>query len=215
MPNWPIRDAPRLPCSRHRRRACRGKPWCRNGRSCRAPRPGLRGLMPTPLSEKVSVLASGSIAIVDRERSAVLDQFGLGDRLVAQLLAGVGGVGDEFADEDVAVGIDRMHHEMQQARNVGLEALGPGFGGRGAGVGGQCSGLARRVAEPRIAGGRLRYRRLAARIQDLPGPLQSATDVATSLRVYESHSAGTFKACASLAIVSEVPLRRPFSRSDR
>ena len=93
--------------------------------------------MPTPLSEKVSVFASGSTRDRDRERRAVLDQFGLGDRLVAQLLAGVGGVGDEFADEDFPVGIDRMHHQVQQARNVGLEALGrggfPGLG-RGAAV---------------------------------------------------------------------------------
>ena len=61
---------------------------------------------------------------LDRERRAVLDQLRLGDRLVSQFLAGVGGVGDELADENLAVGIDRMDHQMQQARNVGLEALG-------------------------------------------------------------------------------------------
>jgi hypothetical protein len=33
--------------------------------------------------------------------------------------------------------------------------------------------------------------------------------------IYESHSTGTFKACASFAMVSGVPVRRPFSRSDR
>ena len=33
--------------------------------------------------------------------------------------------------------------------------------------------------------------------------------------VYESHSTGTFKACASFAMVSGVPVRRPLSRSDR
>ena len=75
---------------------------------------------------------------LDRERSAVLDELRLGDRLVAQLLAGVGGVGDEFADEDLAVGIDRVHHQMQKARNVGFEALSAGgFVRRGLGVGGQ------------------------------------------------------------------------------
>ena len=74
---------------------------------------------------------------LDRERRAVLDQFRLGDRFVAQLLAGVGRVGDELADENLPVGIDRMDHEVQQARNVGLEALGRGFAGRGLGVGGQ------------------------------------------------------------------------------
>ena len=128
----------RPPCSRLRRPACRGRPWCRSGRWCRARSVRSSRVMPTPLSETVSVLASGIDRDLDRERRAVLDQFGPGDRLVAQLLAGVGGVGDELADENLAVGIDRMDHEMQQARNVGLEALrGRGFAGRGLGVGGQ------------------------------------------------------------------------------
>ena len=61
---------------------------------------------------------------LDAERSARLDQLRLGDRLVAQLLAGVGGVGDEFADEDVAVRIDRMDHQLQKARDIRLEILG-------------------------------------------------------------------------------------------
>ena len=79
---------------------------------------------------------------LDRERGAVLDQFRLGDRFVAQLLAGVGRIGDELADENLPVGIDRMDHEMQQARNVGLEALrAGGFAGRGLGVGGQVNPL--------------------------------------------------------------------------
>ena len=74
----------------------------------------------------------------DGEGAAALDQLGPGERLVAQLLAGVGGVGDELADKDLAVGIDRMNHQMQQARNVGLEALRfRGFVRRGLGVGGQ------------------------------------------------------------------------------
>ena len=75
---------------------------------------------------------------LDRERRAVLDELRLGDRFVAELLAGVGRVGDELADENLPVGIDRMDHEVQQARNVGLEALrAGGFAGRGLGVGGQ------------------------------------------------------------------------------
>ena len=77
----------------------------------------------------------------DDERPA-LGQFGPGDRLVAQLLAGVGGVGDELADKNFPVGIDRMDHQMQQARDVGLEALRLGcFGRRGLGVGGQMGPL--------------------------------------------------------------------------
>ena len=43
----------------------------------------------------------------------------------AQPFAGVGGVGDQLAEKDVAVRIDRMHHEVQEFRDLGLEA--PGF----------------------------------------------------------------------------------------
>ena len=94
--------------------------------------------MPTPLSEKVERLGVGIEGDGDGERRAVGDQVRPGDRLVAQLLAGVGGVGDELADENVAVGIDRMDHQMQKPRNVGLEALRRcSFGRRGLGVGGQ------------------------------------------------------------------------------
>ena len=91
--------------------------------------------MPTPLSEKVSVFFSGSTAMVIANGPPPSISSGAGERLVTQLLAGVGGVGDEFADEDVAVGIDRMHHQVQQPRNVGLETL--GLGG-GVGLGGVC-----------------------------------------------------------------------------
>ena len=74
----------------------------------------------------------------DREGAAALDQLRFGDRLVAELLAGVCGIGDELADKNLTVGIDRMNHQMQQARNVGLEALRfRGFARRGVGVGGQ------------------------------------------------------------------------------
>ena len=117
----------------------------------------------------------------DRERRAVLDQFRLGDRFVAQLLAGVGGVGDELADENLPVGIDRMDHEMQQARNVGLEALGAGgFAGRGLGVGGQGKPLEecwnvefrpKRRGEPHIGP---RTRRCKPEIRRLRGRILSA-----------------------------------------
>ena len=63
---------------------------------------------------------------VERERDArlrvVAEQCRLGDRLVAQLLAGIGGVRDQLAQEDVLVGIDRMHHQVQQLGDVGLES---------------------------------------------------------------------------------------------
>ena len=104
---------------------------------------------------------------LDRERRAVLDQFRLGDRFVAQLLAGVGRIGNELADENLPVGIDRMDHELQQARNVGLEALGRGFAGRGLGVGGQ-GGTSRRMLDmemPAETARRTGYRGGAALMQ--------------------------------------------------
>ena len=79
--------------------------------------------MPTPLSAKVSVLASGSSGDLNGERRAVGDKLRIGEQFVAQLLASVGGVGDEFADEDVALGIDGMHHQVQEPRNVGFKTL--------------------------------------------------------------------------------------------
>ena len=83
-------------------------------------------LMPMPLSAKVSVLASASTAMVMAKGAPSAIKFGLGQRFVAQLLAGVGGVGDQFAHENIAVRIDRMHHQVQQARNVGFKTLGLG-----------------------------------------------------------------------------------------
>ena len=77
--------------------------------------------MPMPLSSTVRLALSASSVIVMRGSRIVGQQRRLGDRLVAQLLAGVGGVGDQLAQENVLVGIDRVHHQMQQPRNVGLE----------------------------------------------------------------------------------------------
>ncbi len=72
--------------------------------------------------------------ILDGERSRVLveaDRYlegrrrerRVGQRLIAQLLAGVGGVRQKFAQKNIAVGIDRMHHEMEQPRDICLKGL--------------------------------------------------------------------------------------------
>src|SRR5256885_15931295 len=47
----------------------------------------------------------------------------IGDRLVTQLLASVGGVGKEFAKKNIPIGIDRMHHQVQQFSNICLKSL--------------------------------------------------------------------------------------------
>ena len=67
----------------------------------------------------------------DLGRLAVRDQFGRGDRLVAQLVAGVRRVRNQLAQEDVGLRIDRVHHQVQKFGNFGLERLGFGGGGRG------------------------------------------------------------------------------------
>ena len=55
---------------------------------------------------------------------AIFDQRGVGDRLIAQLVARIGSVGDQLAQEDVGFRIDRMHHQVQQFGNLGLKGLG-------------------------------------------------------------------------------------------
>ena len=92
-------------------------------------------LMPMPLSSTVRTARLGVDPDGDAGLGVVAEKLGLGDGLVAQPLAGIGGVGDQLAEEHVLVGIDRVHHEVQQARNVGFErpAFRLGFGGSGHG----------------------------------------------------------------------------------
>ena len=45
---------------------------------------------------------------------------------IAQLVEGIGGIGDQLAQEHVAVGIDRVHHEVQKPGDFGLEGMGLG-----------------------------------------------------------------------------------------
>ena len=63
----------------------------------------------------------------DVGRRAVGDQLGGGDRLIAQLVAGIRRVRNQFAQENVGFRIDRVHHQMQEFGDLGLERL--GFGG--------------------------------------------------------------------------------------
>ena len=136
MPNWPISDSASCFTSSA---ASRSRKALVPERAI-VPRPDARSsrLMPMPLSETVTVLASCSSAMVMAKGAPSATSDRRGDRFVAQLLAGVGGVRDELADEDLAVGIDRVNHEMQEARNVGLEALRRcGLAGRGRCVGSQ------------------------------------------------------------------------------
>ena len=59
----------------------------------------------------------------DARTRIVGQKFRCSDRFVAQLFAGIGGVGYQLPQEDILVGIDGMHHEVQQARDIGLKNM--------------------------------------------------------------------------------------------
>ena len=85
--------------------------------------------MPMPLS---AIVSAGRLVGDDADDEPVVaGELGPRDRLVAELVAGIGGVGDQLAQEDLAVGVDRVHHQVEEARDLGLEGvhLGCGFGG--------------------------------------------------------------------------------------
>ena len=81
-------------------------------------------LMPMPLSR----MLQGALGLVrldpDGEVGVAGQQFRLAQRLEAQLVVGVGGVGDQLAQEDFAVAVQRMDHELQQLTHLGLETQG-------------------------------------------------------------------------------------------
>ena len=58
------------------------------------------------------------------QRIAAFQQLRLGQRFEAQLVGGIRGVGDQFAQEDFLVGIQGVDHEVQQLLDLGLEAQG-------------------------------------------------------------------------------------------
>src|SRR5262249_14537543 len=55
-------------------------------------------------------------------RILVLPQSWLGERLEAQPVDGVGGVGDQLAQEDLLVAVQRVDHQVQDLNDLGLEA---------------------------------------------------------------------------------------------
>jgi hypothetical protein len=55
------------------------------------------------------------------EVGRVFVQGAVVQRLEAQLVAGVGGVGDQLAQEDLLVGVQRVGDEVQQLGDFGLE----------------------------------------------------------------------------------------------
>src|SRR5690606_35215540 len=68
-------------------------------------------------------------ADVDVQRAVAGQQLRLRDGFEAQLVAGVGGVGDQLAQEDLLVRVQRMRDQMQDLGDFGFELAGFGGGG--------------------------------------------------------------------------------------
>ena len=76
----------------------------------------------------------------DLQVGVALEERRVGERLEAQLVAGVGGVGDELAQEDLAVRVQRVDHQVQELLHLGLEAAGLALAALGGAFGhGGCS----------------------------------------------------------------------------
>ena len=76
--------------------------------------------MPMPLSLTVNVPAALSGISVTASVSEP-EERGVGEGLEAQLLAGVRGVRDQLAQEDLLVRVQRVNHEPQYLLGLGLE----------------------------------------------------------------------------------------------
>jgi hypothetical protein len=84
----------------------------------------------------VKVFAAGSKATRILKSESPSNRAGVVQGLEAQLVAGVGRVGNQLPEEDLAVGIQRVDHQLQQLLDLGLEAegfFGCGDGGVGHG----------------------------------------------------------------------------------
>ena len=59
----------------------------------------------------------------DRQPLVASQQVGPGDGLVADLVAGVGGVRHQFPQEHVGLGIDRVDHQVEELGHLGLKLV--------------------------------------------------------------------------------------------
>ena len=66
----------------------------------------------------------GVVADPDLQRPLVAGRFGPGHQLQAQPVDGVRGVGDQLAQEDLLVAVQRVHHQIEDLDDLSLEAEG-------------------------------------------------------------------------------------------
>jgi hypothetical protein len=66
----------------------------------------------------------------DAQGSFALEQHRCGNGGITQPVAGIGRVGDQLAQKHLALGIDRVDHELEETGDLGLEGTGLGNTGR-------------------------------------------------------------------------------------
>ena len=78
-------------------------------------------VMPMPLSSMVSVRSSSSSLIEMRGLAHLLGHVVLREREEARLVERVGRVGDELAEEDLFVRVERVDDQREDLLHLGLE----------------------------------------------------------------------------------------------
>jgi hypothetical protein len=79
--------------------------------------------MPMPVSVMVSVRAALS-KDAHFQLGLIAVEAGVAQRFKAQLVASIRSIGDQLAQEDFLVGIQRMRDQVQQLGHFGLEGMG-------------------------------------------------------------------------------------------
>ena len=75
-----------------------------------------------PLSVTLSSRRSGSTVDANaRARDRPSQQLGPREALESQPVVGVRGVGDQLAQEDLPLAVQRVHHEVQELLDLGLK----------------------------------------------------------------------------------------------
>ncbi len=78
-------------------------------------------LMPMPLSVTLSSRAAGSTVDANAEVGIVREQLGASEALETEPVVGIGSVGDQLAEKNLSLAVERMHHEVQQLLDLGLK----------------------------------------------------------------------------------------------
>ena len=64
---------------------------------------------------------------IDLERHVAVKDIACGEALMPEFFQGIGGIGDQFADEDIPFGIEGVDNDIEEFLGFGLEFVGRGF----------------------------------------------------------------------------------------